>query len=119
MWLNIGAVAAALYVAMSAIGAHLLKQHLDEPLARGLESGLRQHAFHAMGLLLVGALERWKPNPRLNIVGWAFVAGLLLFSVALYVRAVTGLHWLAALNPVGGFAFIGGWLALICAMWKK
>jgi uncharacterized membrane protein YgdD (TMEM256/DUF423 family) len=119
MWLTIGAVAAALYVAMSAVGAHLLRQHLDESLARGLESGLRQHAFHAVGLLLVGVLERLKPSRRLNVVGWAFVAGLLLFSVALYLRAVTGVHWLAALNPVGGFAFIGGWLALICAMWKK
>ena len=120
MWLTIGAVAAALYVVMSAIGAHLLRQHLgDESLLRGLESGLRQHAFHAMGLLLVGVLERLKPRRGLNLVGGAFVAGLLLFSVALYLRAVTGVHWLAALNPVGGFAFIGGWLALICVMWKK
>jgi uncharacterized membrane protein YgdD (TMEM256/DUF423 family) len=119
MWLAIGAVSAALYVVMSAMSAHLFKQHVDESLLRGLESGLRQHAFNTVGLLLVGVLERWKPNRRLNVVGWAFVAGLLLFSVALYVRALTGEHWLAALNPLGGFAFIGGWLALVWAMWKK
>ena len=104
---------------MSAMSAHLLKQQTDESLLRGLESGLRQHAFHAVGLLLVGVLERSRPTRRLHVVGWMFVAGLILFSGALYVRALTGVHWLAALNPFGGLAFISGWLALIWATWKR
>ena len=40
------------------------------------------------------------------------MAGTLVFSGSLYVLALTGQRWLGAVTPLGGAAFLAGWLAL-------
>jgi uncharacterized protein (TIGR03382 family) len=39
------------------------------------------------------------------------VVGLMLFSGNLYLRSLAGFHELHAVTPVGGGAFLAGWLA--------
>jgi uncharacterized membrane protein YgdD (TMEM256/DUF423 family) len=51
----------------------------------------------------------------LSLAGWLFVIGIVVFSGSLYVMTFTGARWLGAITPVGGLAFIGGWLALAAA----
>ena len=51
------------------------------------------------------------------MAGWLFVAGTVLFSGSLYLLAVTGVRALGAITPLGGLAFILGWLALAWAAW--
>ena len=41
-----------------------------------------------------------------------FVAGIVLFSGSLYLLALTSWKFLGPLTPLGGAAFIAGWLAL-------
>jgi len=36
----------------------------------------------------------------------------VLFSGSLYVLALTGARWLGAITPIGGLAFLAGWLCL-------
>lgn len=60
---------------------------------------------------------RW-PGPAVTAAGWLFIAGTLLFSGSLYLLAVTGVRALGAITPIGGFAFILGWLALAWAAWS-
>ena len=47
--------------------------------------------------------------------GWCFVAGMALFSGSLYLLALTGLRPLAYLTPLGGVAFLSGWVLLAVA----
>jgi uncharacterized membrane protein YgdD (TMEM256/DUF423 family) len=42
-----------------------------------------------------------------------FTAGIVLFSGSLYLLALTSWRWLGPLTPLGGVAFIAGWLALL------
>ncbi len=49
------------------------------------------------------------------MAGWSFAAGVLLFSGSLYVLALGGPRWLGPVTPLGGLAFIAGWLALLWA----
>ena len=44
--------------------------------------------------------------------GWLFVAGTVLFSGSLYALALTGVRWLGAITPLGGAAFLAGWVCL-------
>jgi len=44
--------------------------------------------------------------------GWLFVAGIVLFSGSLYLLAVTGVTALGAITPIGGVAFLAGWVCL-------
>ena len=46
------------------------------------------------------------------------MAGTLLFSGSLYALSLSGARWLGAITPVGGLAFLGGWLCLAWAAWK-
>ena len=114
-WFSAGAVAAAIGVMLGAFGAHGLKSRVEPELLAVFETGVRYHLFHALGLLAVAwAAARW-PGAWVQISGWAFVAGIVVFSGSLYLMALTGMRWLGAVTPIGGVAFILGWLALAIA----
>ena len=53
------------------------------------------------------------PGALVNAAGWLFIVGTALFSGSLYVLALTGARWLGIVTPLGGLAFLSGWLALI------
>ena len=46
---------------------------------------------------------------------WAFAGGIVLFSGSLYVMALSGLRKLGAITPLGGLAFLAGWVCLLLA----
>lgn len=53
------------------------------------------------------------------MAGWAFVAGVLIFSGSLYALVFTGTRWLGAITPIGGVAFIVGWAALALRIFRS
>ena len=118
-WFATGAIAAALGVALGAFGAHGLKARVTPDLLAIYETGVRYHLVHALGLLAVGwAADRW-PGTWATLAGWLFLAGILVFSGSLYLLALTGVRWLGAITPLGGLAFIAGWLSLALAAIRK
>ena len=120
-WLRMGAILGALGVAIGAFGAHALPGYLEETgldaktIAKReatFETGVRYHMYHAIELLFASHLVR---NGRAAAVACcAFLAGILLFSGFLYANALTGIKWLGAIVPLGGVAFIFGWVSLAC-----
>jgi uncharacterized membrane protein YgdD (TMEM256/DUF423 family) len=113
-----GTVLAALGVAAGAFGAHALRGRLTPDLLNAFETGVRYHLIHALGLLSVAwATTRW-PGYVVNAAGWLFLLGTVLFSGSLYALSLSGVRALGAITPVGGFAFIAGWLALAWAAWQ-
>lgn len=112
LFLSIAAVSAFLAVALGAFGAHGLRERLSPDLLAVFEVGVRYHMYHALALLGVAlALERW-PSAAITWAGWCFVAGTVVFSGSLYVLAIGGLRWMGAITPLGGLAFLAGWLLL-------
>jgi uncharacterized membrane protein YgdD (TMEM256/DUF423 family) len=47
-----------------------------------------------------------------------FLIGILLFSGSLYLLALTGMNALGFVTPIGGLAFIAGWIFLALAALK-
>jgi uncharacterized membrane protein YgdD (TMEM256/DUF423 family) len=101
-----------LLVAAGAIGAHMIpveaKDRWDGALLYGFV-----HTLAALGAVLLPL------GGRLKLVsGWAFFAGVLLFSGIQIAKAMTAsggaspLDGLTMLVPVGGLAFMAGWLLL-------
>jgi uncharacterized membrane protein YgdD (TMEM256/DUF423 family) len=108
-----GAVAAFVGVALGAFGAHSLKTKLSPDMLAIFEVGVRYQLYHALGLFAVAwAATRW-PEANVNAAGWAFIAGIIIFSGTLYLLSVTGLRWLGAITPIGGLAFLAGWAILV------
>ena len=108
----LGAVLAGMGVAAGAFGAHALRGRLTPELLGVFETGVRYHLIHALGLLAVAwATTRW-PGAATSTAGWLFLAGILLFSGSLYGLSLSRLRWLGAITPIGGVAWIVGWLVL-------
>ena len=53
----------------------------------------------------------------MRVAGWAFTAGIVLFSGTLYALGLTGSVPGAA--PAGGLSFFVGWAALIWVALKR
>lgn len=114
-----GAILGALGVAAGAFGAHALKARLTPEMLAVFETGVRYHLIHALGLLAAAwASARW-PSPAIRAAGWLFVVGVVLFSGSLYVLCLTGIRGLGVITPIGGVAFIAGWLLLAWGAWAN
>ncbi|MGB7211998.1 MAG: DUF423 domain-containing protein [Gemmatimonadales bacterium] len=114
----LGALSAAIAVAAGAFGAHALKGHLSPDDLAVFETSARYQMYHALALLAVAwAASRW-PGGAMNAAGWLFVIGTLLFSGSLYALALSGVRWLGAVTPLGGLAFLAGWLCLAVGAWR-
>ncbi|HEX8144596.1 MAG TPA: DUF423 domain-containing protein [Pyrinomonadaceae bacterium] len=110
-----GVASAFIGVAAGAFGAHGLKSRLSPEMLATFEVGVRYQMYHAFALIVAAwAQTRW-PGTLLSASGWLFIAGTLLFSGSLYLLSLTGLRWLGAITPLGGLAFLAGWLCLAWA----
>jgi uncharacterized membrane protein YgdD (TMEM256/DUF423 family) len=115
LFLTIGALSGAIGVAAGAFGAHALRARLEPRQLEVFETAARYQMYHALALVAVAwAASRW-PGPLATAAGWCFVAGTLLFSGSLYAMTFTGVRALGAITPIGGVAFMLGWVALALA----
>jgi uncharacterized membrane protein YgdD (TMEM256/DUF423 family) len=113
-WTAVGAALMSLGVMMGAFGAHALKDRLDAYSLGVYEKAVFYHFLHALGILLIALLAR---TGAISAAGetraaWLLLVGIVLFSGSLYALALTGMRGLGAVTPLGGIAFIAGWLVL-------
>jgi uncharacterized membrane protein YgdD (TMEM256/DUF423 family) len=109
---------AFLAVGAGAFGAHALRARLTPELLAVWETAARYQMYHALALLGVAwALDRWPGRPAV-VAGWLFVVGVVLFSGSLYLLSMSGVRWLGAITPLGGLAFLAGWLLLAAHLWR-
>jgi uncharacterized membrane protein YgdD (TMEM256/DUF423 family) len=74
--------------------------------------------IHGLAILFIAwASGRW-PGVLINTAGTLFIAGILFFSGSLFALSLTGIRWFGAITPVGGVAFLAGWLILMIAAWR-
>ena len=106
-----GAIVMALAVIGGAMSAHGLKSAAHPEAARLLQTAVLYALVHGLGLLILGVLARPAASPWLVASGALFITGILLFSGSLSWLAMTG-QSLGPAAPLGGIAFIAGWIAL-------
>lgn len=115
-----GALAGMLAVALGAFGAHALKARL---LASGrldtYNLAVEYQFYHALALLAVGLAAQNTPSTLLRSAAWCFLGGILIFSGSLYILSIFDVPMAGAITPIGGTAFIAGWLLLALAFAKK
>jgi uncharacterized membrane protein YgdD (TMEM256/DUF423 family) len=115
LFLTLGALSGLISVAAGAFAAHALRTRLPTESLLIFETAARYQMYHALGLMAVAwAASRW-PGTLPRMAGWLFVIGTVLFSGSLYALALTGTQWLGAITPLGGAAFLAGWLCLALA----
>jgi len=112
VFLGLGAMSGFVAVAAGAFGAHALRDRLSAEYLAVFETAARYQMYHALALLAVALLLSLRPSGTLQWAGWLFVVGTTLFCGSLYALALTGTRWLGAITPLGGIAFLAGWIFL-------
>ncbi len=118
LFLLLGALSGFLGVALGAFAAHGLEGRLAPDLLHVFEVGVRYQMYHALALVGVAAVAQRSPSAATAAAGWCFVAGIAVFSGSLYALSLSGIRWLGAVTPLGGLAFLSGWLCLAWAAWR-
>lgn len=118
-FLVLAALLLASAVALGAFGAHGLKHKLSADLLQVYHTAVEYHVYHALGLLAIGLIMGFYPDVSgVRWAGWLLLAGIVVFSGSLYVLALSGIRWLGAITPIGGLAFIAGWITLAVSLWR-
>jgi uncharacterized membrane protein YgdD (TMEM256/DUF423 family) len=117
-----------LSVAAGAFGAHGLTARLknDSSLSRDeanhrleiFQKGAQYQMYHALAITVVGLVSLRSSSACLTAAGWSFLAGIVLFCGFLYALGLGAPKTFARPVPLGGGAFIAGWICLAVAAWK-
>jgi uncharacterized membrane protein YgdD (TMEM256/DUF423 family) len=117
-----GALYGAVGVVLGAFGAHALRNSFTPRALETWQTAVNYQLLHALALLAVYLLMRQAMSAgveiglSLKIAGWAFVAGVLMFSGSLYALAFGAPGIFGPITPLGGVSFIVGWLSLAVAI---
>lgn len=106
------AIAGFTGLGLDAIAAHGLEARLAPAMLPIFETAVRYQLLHALALFAVAwGWWRWR-HRAIAAAGLLFLVGLVFFCGSIYIRSLTGIPWPGMLTPVGGMAFLAGWLCL-------
>jgi uncharacterized membrane protein YgdD (TMEM256/DUF423 family) len=115
----LASISGFLAVAFGAFGAHALKARLEPGMLVVFETAVRYQFYHTFALFVSGwALQKFQHGP-FGTAGGFFIAGIVIFSGSLYALSLTGIRQFGAVTPVGGLAFLVGWVLLLIGFWKQ
>ena len=98
LWLCLGAILAGTAVGAGAFAAHGLDGYFakkysgqereqagikipaSQKYLADFKTGAEYQMYHALALLAIGLLALQRPSTSLNVAGWSFVVGIVLFS---------------------------------------
>ena len=112
--ITLGALNGAIAVAAGAFGAHGLRERLEPRALEIFETAARYQMFHALAMVLCAVIA----TRGATTAGWLFQAGIVVFSGSLYALALSDVKVLGAITPLGGVAFLAGWLWLAWTTWR-
>ena len=113
-----GGLFMALGIVFGAVGTHALRARLTPDDLGIFETAVRYHIYNALGLLLIGAVAMAASPPLLRWSANFIVAGIVLFSGALYAASLGAPRFIHVLPPFGGLALIAGWILFAVAIWR-
>jgi uncharacterized membrane protein YgdD (TMEM256/DUF423 family) len=113
-WLAFAGLSGLIAIAVGAFGTHVLAGRIPPTSVSWIATASGYQMVHSLALLGVAILTRDRAgrSATVELAGWCFVAGIVLFCGSLYVLALTGAGPVAWLTPVGGVALMVGWAAL-------
>jgi uncharacterized membrane protein YgdD (TMEM256/DUF423 family) len=113
LWLVLAALGGFVSVAAGAFAAHGISDPRSQELLR---TGSLYGFVHVLAVFAAAALVQVGAG-RAGFAPPLFLAGVVIFSGSLYAMAFGAPRWFGAITPIGGLAFLAGWLVLAWAAW--
>jgi len=104
LWQILAGVSGFSALVLGAIGAHAVA---NKHAAELIEKASLYQLIHTAVILLMAVSDRYLRFARL-----LFLAGIILFCGSIYLKALLGWHEIARVAPLGGMAFMLGWLLI-------
>jgi uncharacterized membrane protein YgdD (TMEM256/DUF423 family) len=119
LWIKIAALSSLISVALGAFAAHGLESVLSDQRMEVFQTAVKYQMFHSLALLAVISLQDDLLQPRWKIISLrCLLLGIVLFCGSLYLLVMTNISALGMITPIGGTAFMIGWLSLCWAARK-
>ena len=121
----IGSLLAGSAVLLGALNAHTFKKYFDAGTLQSFDTGVRYQMYHALAILIFGAMSTYLGRKNSNVIISLFTVGTLLFSGSIYIlcafksNGIIGLKGLGALTPIGGLVQISAWIYAIVSAIRK
>lgn len=106
-------------IMVGALGAHALRNVLDERQLASLDTAVDYQLFNALGLLVIGVLMKTGAGRGLGAIAALLVAGILCFSGGIYLMLAGAPRPLGLVTPVGGLLLIAAWTWFAIAMLRR
>ena len=107
-WMLLCGLLGASGVALGAVASHALS---DPQAAFAVERASTYQLIHTVAILVLLVID----GPLVRLARLAMLAGIVLFSGAIYAKYLLTIPALGALAPIGGMLMIGAWLTLIAS----
>lgn len=104
-------------IALGAMGAHGLKEVLDDAQINSFLTGVRYQMYMGLSLFVLG-LSYDKIQFNLKWITGLLIIGVMFFSVSIYLLSLqevisVKLSFLGMVTPLGGILMIAGWCLFI------
>ncbi len=115
----IAAIFGLLAIAIGAMGAHFLKDSLEENQLNQIETAARYQMYGALALLGLGALAGKMRKSFAQVSYLSFTLGILFFSFSLYGIVACSVFDIKLpkivflITPLGGLLLMVGWATLL------
>jgi uncharacterized membrane protein YgdD (TMEM256/DUF423 family) len=103
-----GGIFGLLGVGLGAFGAHGLRGILTSEMMELFRTGILYQLIHAVAIIAIAINSR-----KFDTSCLFFTAGIILFSISLFLYAVTEIKLFAMITPIGGLSFLFGWGMII------
>jgi uncharacterized membrane protein YgdD (TMEM256/DUF423 family) len=115
-WLVAGSTSMLLALVIAAATGHATETGTEAGAREALATARELHLVHSGALLLLDVLPLGeRDSTTWNLAGAAFLGGILLFPCGIYASRIFGINEIRPLIPVGGAAFMLGWLLFAAA----
>jgi uncharacterized membrane protein YgdD (TMEM256/DUF423 family) len=108
----------ALATVCGAFGAHTLRGQLQPERLQAWETAVRYQFFQSLGLIGVGLTLRSVDSGVLRAAAALIATGVALFCGSLYALSLGAPRAVGVVTPLGGLAWIGGWLLFAWGVWR-
>ncbi|MHB8259347.1 MAG: DUF423 domain-containing protein [Bacteroidia bacterium] len=117
-------------VALGALGAHALKQKMQEGLLTpqqlmAFDTATKYQLMHAIVLFMLAYINKDKQHKLFTIAYYLIVLGVVFFSGSIYfltTQNITGINVgfiLGPITPLGGISLIAGWVCIAIQALRK
>jgi len=112
-WIQVIAINGLLTVILGAFAAHVLDGVLTAQRIETFDTAVQYHLFHTLALFgLVCVDDTVLATRWIKYAAGFFLLGIIVFCGSLYLFAATSISILAMITPLGGLAFMIGWIML-------